>query len=85
MRTLIAIGLIVGGMALGAATHGQDKAHTDKERKEDVTRHRHLATVHEAAARCLESGKGEKECHEQLRKDCKGVGIGKYCGMRHKH
>ena len=33
----------------------------------------------------LEEGKGEKACLEQLRKDCKGVGIGKYCGMKHQH
>ena len=34
---------------------------------------------------CLEAGKGEKVCLEQLLKDCKGVGIGKYCGMKHQH
>jgi len=43
------------------------------------------AAAHEAAAKCLEAGKGEKACLEQLRKDCKGVGIGKYCGMKHQH
>ena len=36
-------------------------------------------------AQCLESGKGEKACMEQLRKDCKGLGIGKYCGLKHQH
>ena len=40
-----------------------------------------MAAAHEAAAKCLESGKGEKVCLEKLLKDCKGVGIGKYCGM----
>ena len=58
---------------------------TDKERKEDAARHRALAAVHEAAAKCLESGKSEKDCQEKLKQDCKGLGIGKYCGMRHKH
>ncbi len=53
--------------------------------KEEVAQHRRLAEVHENAARCLESGKSEKECHAQLEKACKGVGIGKYCGMRHTH
>ncbi|HVL35559.1 MAG TPA: hypothetical protein VM489_07820 [Burkholderiales bacterium] len=72
-------------MAFSTALLAQDKAHSDKERQEDAARHRHLATVHAAAAKCLESGRSEKECHEQLRKDCKGVGIGRYCGMRHKH
>jgi hypothetical protein len=53
--------------------------------KKDIEAHRTLAEAHENAARCLEAGKPEKECHEQLLKDCKGTGIGKYCGMRHKH
>ena len=44
-----------------------------------------MAAAHEAAAKCLEAGRGEKACLEQLRKDCKGVGIGKYCGMKHQH
>ena len=44
-----------------------------------------MAAAHEAAAKCLEAGKGEKACLEQLRKDCKSVGIGKYCGMKHQH
>lgn len=53
--------------------------------KRDVADHRALAQVHENAAKCLEAGKSEKECHDQLAKECKGVGIGKYCGMRHRH
>lgn len=61
------------------------QAHGDKERKEDIRRHRALAAAHEAAAKCLESGKAEKECLEKLRQDCKGLGIGRYCGLRHQH
>lgn len=53
--------------------------------KEEIAQHRRLAEVHENAARCLASGKSEKECHEQLQKACKGVGIGKHCGLRHAH
>jgi hypothetical protein len=75
---------IVVGMALSAAALGQAK-HGSKEEQEDAKRHRTLAAAHEAAARCLEAGKGEKVCLEQLRKDCKGTGIGKYCGMKHQH
>jgi hypothetical protein len=47
--------------------------------------HRAMADAHLNAAKCLEAGKTEKECHEQLAKDCKGLGIGKYCGLKHKH
>jgi hypothetical protein len=43
------------------------------------------AAAHEAAAKCLEAGNPEKDCLEKLRQDCKGLGIGKYCGMRHQH
>ena len=79
MRTLV---VLVGiGLAPGlyAQTHGS------KEEKQDARRHRIMAAAHEAAAKCLEAGKGEKVCLEQLLKDCKGVGIGKYCGMKHQH
>ena len=71
-------------LALSTAAVGQSK-HGSKEEQQDAKRHRAMAAAHEAAAKCLEAGKGEKACLEQLRKDCKGVGIGKYCGMRHKH
>jgi hypothetical protein len=81
MRILLA----VLGIALGGAVFAQAEKHTDKERKEDVRRHRAMAKAHDAAAKCLESGKSEEECLEKLRQDCKGVGIGKYCGMRHQH
>ena len=73
-----------GALALAGAAAAQSK-HGSKEEQADAKRHRALAAAHEAAARCLEDGKGEKACLEQLRKDCKGVGIGKYCGMKHQH
>jgi hypothetical protein len=77
MRALI----LMAGIAFAGLLFAQ--AHGSKEEKEDAKRHRALAAVHEAAAKCLEGGKGEKVCLEQLRKDCKGLGIGKYCGMKH--
>jgi len=79
MKLLILLtGMLFAGPLLG-------QAHGEKERKEDIRRHRAMAAAHEAAARCLESGKPENDCLEKLRQDCKGLGIGKYCGMRHKH
>lgn len=59
--------------------------HTEKQIQEDIQRHRAMASAHEGAARCLESGKGEKICMEELRAACKGLALGKYCGMRHAH
>lgn len=54
-------------------------------RNEDVARHRQMAKAHEEAARCLEAGTAEKQCHERLREMCKGIAVGQYCGMRHAH
>ncbi len=59
--------------------------HSDKETQEDVKRHRGMAAAHEGAAKCLEAGKGEKICMAELQAACKGLALGKYCGMRHAH
>jgi len=53
--------------------------------KKDVERHRAMAAAHEAAARCLESGKDEDQCQKDLLAACKGLAIGKLCGMKHDH
>ena len=44
-----------------------------------------MAVAHEAAAKCLESGKKPDECTKALQASCKGLAIGKYCGMKHEH
>lgn len=59
--------------------------HADKEIKEDIARHRAMAAAHEGAAKCLETGKKEEVCMAELQTACKGLAIGKYCGMRHVH
>ncbi len=59
--------------------------HSDKQTKEDVQRHRAMAAAHEGAAKCLESGKKEDVCNKELLAACKGLAIGKYCGMKHDH
>lgn len=59
--------------------------HTDQNIKEDIARHRAMAAAHEAAAKCLETGKKEEVCMADLQTACKGLAIGKYCGMRHVH
>ncbi|OYT91253.1 MAG: hypothetical protein CFE43_14245 [Burkholderiales bacterium PBB3] len=60
-------------------------AETDKETKEDVARHRAMAAAHEAAAKCREAGKPEDVCNKELAAACKGIAIGKFCGMKHEH
>ena len=61
------------------------QAHSDKQTKEDIERHRAMAVAHEAAAKCLEAGKGEAQCMKDLQAACKNLAIGKYCGMKHAH
>ena len=46
------------------------QAHSDKQTKEDIERHR---------------GKGEAACMKELQAACKNLAIGKYCGMKHAH
>ncbi|WP_236574153.1 hypothetical protein [Hydrogenophaga sp. PBL-H3] len=59
--------------------------HSDKDTQEDIQRHRSMAAAHGAAAQCLAAGKGEKACMAELQLACKGLALGKYCGMRHAH
>ncbi len=59
--------------------------HSADDTKKDVQRHRAMAAAHEAAAKCLEAGKKEDVCVKELQTACKGLGIGKYCGMKHEH
>jgi hypothetical protein len=81
-RSIVAF---AAGLALAVPALAQDKKPAADAVKRDIADDRTLAAAHENAAKCLESGRPEKECHDQLAKDCKGVGIGKYCGMRHRH
>lgn len=72
-------------IALAATVSIAHAQHSDKETKEDVQRHRAMAAAHEAAAKCLESGKKEEVCMKDLQASCKGLAVGKYCGMKHGH
>lgn len=80
MKTWLAALLLVPMLALA-----QDHGHTDKELKKDIERHRQMAAAHEAAAKCLESGQKPDQCQKALQGACRGLAIGKYCGMRHEH
>jgi hypothetical protein len=87
MKHLV-LGLFVAALALPAAAQGSaapKPAAPDEHAKKDIVRHRAMAAAHEAAAKCLESGKVEEVCLKDLQAACKGLAIGKYCGMRHEH
>ncbi|HWP19423.1 MAG TPA: hypothetical protein VNO84_09860 [Burkholderiaceae bacterium] len=76
--------LAAAGLAGAQTPVAPAKGLSDHVRK-DIERHRAMAAAHEAAARCLESGKKEDACLKELQAACKGLAIGKYCGMRHEH
>ncbi len=78
MKSLLT--LLLCAVAL-AAQAKEDPEQTKKE----IAQHRAIAAAHEAAARCKESGKDEEICHAELAKSCKGLAIGKLCGMKHQH
>lgn len=77
------LGLI--SIALTATLGAAAQTQLDKATKEDIARHRAMAAAHEAAAKCLESGKKDEVCEKELQNACKGLAIGKFCGMKHEH
>jgi hypothetical protein len=72
--------ILLSVLAVLASTVTAARAESDKERQEDVVRHRAIAAAHEAAAKCIEAKKPK-----ELKAACKGLAIGKFCGMRHQH
>jgi len=66
-------------------THAHGQQHTPAQIQEDIRRHQAMAAAHQTAAECLQAGRGERVCHQQLRAACTGLALGNYCGMRHVH
>lgn len=83
LKILLSVATVVL-FATSTTTFAAD-THGDKERKEDITRHRAMAKAHTDVAMCLESGKKEEVCDKALQAACKGLAIGKSCGMKHAH
>jgi hypothetical protein len=79
IKTLVALILIAQAATFSIA------AESDKDTKEDIAKHRAIAAAHEAAAQCREAGKGDEVCNKALQAACKGLAIGKFCGMKHEH
>jgi hypothetical protein len=77
--------LLTAVLSVGTAAYAAEKKKDADHAKKAAIDHRVLAEAHTNAAVCLEAGKLEKDCHAQLAKDCKGLGIGKYCGLKHRH
>ena len=75
----------LAALALSATLASAHAQESDKERKEDIQRHRAMAAAHDSAAKCLEAGKKEDLCMKDLQAACKGLAVGKYCGLKHVH
>jgi hypothetical protein len=84
-KRLIAVVLSALSAMFLVAGMASAQAHSDADIKKDITRHKAMAAAHESAAKCLESGKKYDACMKDLQTACKGLGIGKHCGMRHEH
>jgi len=77
-HVLIAVGLTLASSLVLAQ-------HSEKHIQEDIQRHRAMAAAHEAMAQCLQNRRDAKACLADLQAACRGLGIGRYCGMRHVH
>ncbi|WP_076593206.1 hypothetical protein [Herminiimonas arsenitoxidans] len=74
--------LLITCTALWAfSAHAKDSEH----KRDVIAQHQAIAAAHYAAARCISKGKDEKVCHAELAAACKGLALGKLCGMRHVH
>ena len=81
-----ALALALTAVAAGATqTPAPAQLQLSEHVRQDIQRHRAMAVAHDSAARCLESGRPKAECHERLRAECRGLAVGRYCGMRHQH
>lgn len=78
-KTLLVCALVMAHLS------GWAQSTEDKHRQKDIERHRAMAAAHQAAAQCLAAGKPYQQCQNELLASCKGLGIGKYCGMKHDH
>ena len=77
--------LSVLSATLFIASSALAQAHSEADTKKDIQRHKAMAAAHDSAAKCLEGGKKYDACMKELQTACKGLGIGKHCGMRHEH
>ena len=100
LASLRSVSLILAAVFLAAAAQAHDHDHAkaqpdakaqgasaplDAHARADMERHRAMAKAHEAAAQCLAAGRDHEQCQKQLQADCKGLALGKFCGMRHAH
>ncbi len=70
-------------LALSAHVFAASSAALSQETLDDIAKHEKIAAAHTEAAKCLRDGKPDEVCEGALLAACKGVAIGKFCGMKH--
>ena len=75
--------LAFGTLALSAHVFAAAAPALSQETLDDIAKHEKIAAAHIEAAKCLRSGKPDEVCEGALLQACKGVAIGKFCGMKH--
>lgn len=79
MKTwLLGLGAIACAASIFAAA-----PQLSQETLDDIAKHETIAAAHSAAAKCLREGKPDAVCEGALLAACKGIAIGKFCGMKH--
>jgi len=70
-------------LSLIALVNAADAPKLNQETLDDIAKHERIAAAHTDAAKCLRAGKSDEVCEGALQAACKGVAIGKFCGMKH--
>ena len=72
-----------GALAFCAHVFAAAAPALSQETLDDIAKHERIAAAHTEAAKCLRAGKPDEVCEGALLAACKGVAIGKFCGMKH--
>ena len=70
-------------LAITASVYAASPPVLNQETLDDIAKHEKIAAAHTEAAKCLRAGKPDEVCEGALLQACKGVAIGKFCGMKH--
>ena len=75
--------LTFAALVLGAQVFAAPAPALNQETLDDIAKHETIAAAHSTAAKCLRDGKPDAVCEGALLAACKGIAIGKFCGMKH--
>ena len=70
-------------LTMGTPVYAAAPPALSQETRDDIAKHETIAAAHTEAAKCLRAGKPDEVCEGALLAACKGVAIGKFCGMKH--